>query len=681
MISGHDPRNCAAGKPPAKPKNHRWPSFFKSLPIPLVVLVLFYFAPHWLNSKVRNQIIGDLNNNTRLTAAERNDRIEFFSKVDFAKVALDGAPELATLHEGLVKAGLAQTYRFLRWGFGASLLLVVMQLAAMGYMTILNSKAKESQENLIRNYKLGWRIGMTCAFIQILLLVPLLTYASYEFPIIWADHWYPKLVLVIVILGGTVLITSAKILLTKVPLRFNEPMSRRVSRAEAPELWDAVLTAAARLNATPPDNIIIGLQLNFYVTELAVWDGKELAQGRTLFLSYPLLKQLPEEEIIAIIGHELGHFIGDDTRLTREFYPLHLKTHGTLVALAGAKYIGWTTLHFLNFFDWSFAETKNTVSRRRELLADSKAAAVTSPRVAASALVRFHVLLEAFKQGMVDAVTKGGQSPLDIPLHTVVREKLPAGVAFWDELFQQKLPHPLDTHPALHVRLEALGQTIDAKAAEALAVQENESAYSRWLAHRSELFADLRNQADAAIGTMRSRAQVTTADYQTADGRELLDKHFPVRKWKSSARAFWICLIVFGCLAGGLVALAMFLPAEMGPLRIFFAFFALLPVYGVGVLWVRHRNGELTLDANGLSYTGWHRQLRFADLQKISYRKTYGSVSATFHLKQAQRPFWKMTLFEFKRKNLSYSFSGLAGVKQLTVAQTIFNYFTRQIPK
>jgi Zn-dependent protease with chaperone function len=165
-------------------------------------------------------------------------------------------------------------------------------------------------------------------------------------------------------------------------------MSREVTPEDAPELWQAVKDAARKLQTTPPDRIIIGMQFNFYVTELAVLHDAGRAEGKTLYLSYPLLKQLSADEVLAIIGHELGHFIGEDTRMTREFYPLRYKNHETMVAMARSGWVGWPSFQFLNFFGWCFGETEQAASRARELLADKKAAELTTAQTAAHALVR-----------------------------------------------------------------------------------------------------------------------------------------------------------------------------------------------------------------------------------------------------------------------------------------------------
>mgnify|MGYP003350095002 CR=1 FL=1 len=53
----------------------------------------------------------------------------------------------------------------------------------------------------------------------------------------------------------------------------DDALAREVTAAEAPELWRTVRSAAERMQTAPPDHIVVGLQLNFYVTELAVKHG------------------------------------------------------------------------------------------------------------------------------------------------------------------------------------------------------------------------------------------------------------------------------------------------------------------------------------------------------------------------------------------------------------------------
>jgi Zn-dependent protease with chaperone function len=354
-------------------------SLFKSLLVPLLLLVFFIAAPAWLNSKLHTQIADAIEANPRLSLEEKDRRLEKIAGVNFEQVCLDCPPGSETLHDNLERDGIVGNFQRLRWGLILSVLLAGGLSLAVLAIYALNEKAKKSLDDLINSYRLSWKFGMAAALAKVFLLIPLLAYGTFEFSILLTNHYFPKLLLVIVLGGLFALWRSAAILLKKIPLEFKEPLSREVTPEEAPELWRIVRYAAERLQTTPPDRILIGLQLNFFVTELAVIHDDGRVEGKTLYLSYPLLKQLSEEEVLAIIGHELGHFIGEDTRMTRKFYPLRLKVRATMFAMASAGWVGWPSVQLLNFFSWCFGETERAASRDRELLADETAARLTTP--------------------------------------------------------------------------------------------------------------------------------------------------------------------------------------------------------------------------------------------------------------------------------------------------------------
>jgi Zn-dependent protease with chaperone function len=649
---------------------------FNCLIAPLLVLVFFVAAPHWLNVKIRAQMRLELTSSARFSSEQKAQGLRFLDGTDFEKVCLEPpAPTYEKLRTVLDRAGVTARFQRLRWSLWLSLTLVAVLGAAIAAILALNQKAKSSPGALIASYQLSWKIAMLAALMKLLLLIPLLTYGSFEFTVLSAGHYIPKLLIAIVLGGVVALWGSAQALLRKVPMEFKEPMSREVTPEEAPELWAAVRHAAERLHTAPPDHIIIGMQLNFYVTEMPVQHVRGRVEGRTLFLSHPLLKQFTEEETLSIIGHELGHFIGEDTRLTRDFYPLRFKIHAMMVALARSGWVAWTSFQFLNFFSWSFAETEGVASRQRELLADQKGASLVSPQTTARALVKFHALVEGFKHGIQAAIHDPAQNPVELPLRSIIREKLIPDAEFWTQLFEQKSPHPLDSHPALRVRLESLGQPITVEQAQSIATAEGESAYDRWLAMRGDLFQELIQQTEEAVNKMRSKAKIAEASYQTDAGKKLLDQHFPEQKWRACGSGFWFVLALLVLLTLGAAAAALLVP--VAGVRIMAGCFTLLlGVAGTG-LWTRHHQAQLALNAGGLTHTGWHRSLPFQDVQAISARRAYSTITVTLRLKQSQPGIWKFSVPGLKRKAVSISLSGL-DAKPMTIAQTIFRYYTRQ---
>jgi Zn-dependent protease with chaperone function len=648
-------------------------ALFKSLLVPGLTLVFFICAGPWLNHRVRVAASAAIERDASLSPEQKAQCEANVATRDFQAICLDCPPGFEQQHDYLARAGVVARFERLRWGFWGSLALAVILDLAVWLVFVLNERAKKSPTDLIRSYRLAWGISMAAALTTLFLLIPLLTYAVFEFSVLLTDHFLPKLLLLIVLGGLLALWRCGTILLKKIPLEFKEPMAREVSPEEAPELWAAVRAAAARLQTNPPDRILIGMQLNFYVTELAVRLESGLARGKTLFLSLPLLKQLSEAEVMAIIGHELGHFIGEDTKLTREFFPMRLKAHATLVAMARSGLASWPSFQFLNFFGWCFGETERAASRSRELLADQKAAELTSPRIMAAALVRFQVALEAIQRGL-----KGGLppsvNPLDVPMRSVVQEKLAGEPAFWEQLFEKKLPHPLDTHPPLQVRLASLGQLITPAEAQAIAMQSEPVAYEKWLASREALFASLNQQAAAVLAKIQSRSELVAADYQTAAGKALLDRQFPEKRWRVKSSSYWVGIIGLGVLALFFLAMAVLVPDTTAGV--------ILGVLGVlcaagAVAVCLNRGGELVLNAEGIRYTGWRRPLRFAEVKNITARRQYANIILVFHWKTKQPPLARFSVFRFRTPGASLSLGSFEG-KPAANAELIFKYCTRQ---
>lgn len=666
---------AAGGEPPLDLRRNRLRAVLLCLLIPTLTWAFYVAAPFWLEHKLHDQLAGQIAKSTQLTAAQKAEQTSRLAKVSFQEVCRAPQPGFEKLSASLVKAGVSANFTRLRWGIGLATALMVVLVAAFAAVTVLNRRARRSRDALIGAYQLSWKIAMAAAIVDVLLLAPLLTYASYEITVLLADQYYPKLIIALAIGGGYALWHSAKILLARVPMEFTEGMSRSVTPAEAPELWAAVRAAAARLRTAPPDHVVVGMQMNFYVTELAVNHGTGRAEGRTLYLSHPALAHLSPDEVLAIIGHELGHFIGDDTRLTREFYPLRHKANATMFALAQSGWVGWPSFQLLNFFGWSFAQTEQETSRQRELLADKKAAELTSPAIAARALVKIHVLIEAFQQQLHDTVTGATASPLEVSLLSVVRAKLAPKPEFWTGLFEKQAPHPLDSHPTLLVRLASLGEAIGPDEARAMATEETPSAAAAWLTGREGLFTTIVQEAGAAVAQMREQTHVIEADAKTETGKQLLAEHFPEKRWKRESTGPWIIASCAFVATGVFVVIAF--ANRTAALWWVAAAFGVFLLGGAGFYLRRHLGAELVLTADGLSYSGWHRRLEFADVELVTAHQSNG-LSLIFRLKAKQQPIWKGSIPGPRRKTVTLPVDGF-DEKGPIVAETIFRYFTRQI--
>ncbi|WDT80696.1 MAG: M48 family metallopeptidase [Candidatus Manganitrophus sp.] len=192
-------------------------------------------------------------------------------------------------------------------------------------------------------------------------------------------------------------------------------IGKTVSREQAPALWEKVDEFAERLGALQPQQIVVGLDPNFFVTEADVVCLDGTLSGRTLYCSLPLCRIINEDEFAAIIGHELGHYHGQDTEYSLKFYPIY---RGTLTSIAALQSAGNSNskliallpaIAVLGYFFESFATAESRISRQRELAADQAGISLTSPKTLAAALVKVHAfsgLWETVDQMALD-VMKG----------------------------------------------------------------------------------------------------------------------------------------------------------------------------------------------------------------------------------------------------------------------------------
>jgi Zn-dependent protease with chaperone function len=652
-------------------------SFLSGIAIPAGLLIFYAAAPSWLNHRLHESVNTQIDGDPSTSRAEKEERQRRFAAVDFEKVALGQAGESAeALRSRFEHGGVSVHFERLVWSFRLTASLVILLIAVEASTLALSRRARRSSSELIASYKTAWRLTITMALVKVFLLIPLLAYGIYEFTTLAADRIFPQLMLFIVIGGLIALWRSARILVRPVPLEFNEKLARIVTPGDAPALWSAIRDAASRLQTAPPDHILLGMKDNFYVTELSVITDGGKVEGRTLYLSLPLIKRLAPEEVLAIVGHELGHFMGSDTQITREFYPLRFKANATILTLARSGWVGWASVHSLIFFNWCFGSAELETSRERELKADQIGARLTSPETLARALVRFHIFSEALRLGLLGQGGERLSNPYEASLAPIIRERLLPKEAFWNQLFEARAPHPLDSHPALNVRLEAFGQHIGPQEAKAFAIDDGANAYACWFGGQEALFTGLARQADEAVGKARAKVDAVKASYETAEGRDTLERLFPERRWSIRRFSFWLPV---GFLA--LAAAVLFVCAITEPLatpKIACTIGGLLAAWWSIALWRQNRNGEFLLRADSINYTGWHRPLKFSDVQSIQAIRSYGNVTVRFRLKARQPVIWKSGLNVFRRRMVSLSL-GMMKAKPKEVLEVLHRYMTRQV--
>lgn len=236
-------------------------------------------------------------------------------------------------------------------------------------------------------------------------------------------------------------------------------------------LFRRLTEIATRVGCRMPDNVILEMGTGFYVTEAHVQTVDGLCKGRTLCLSAPLLHILREDQALAVIAHEFAHFTGGDTILSRRFYPVYTGTSTALqemskVADSPSENSGVSGLALIlpmlliGGYLSLFRRLERSVSRQRELRADSLAAQACDPAAMAGALVVISTVSAAWPR--IDSLVAGAlRSDLAFRslalLFADMLSKSPVDTGPTLSSDAGKISHPTDSHPRLGVRLEALG--------------------------------------------------------------------------------------------------------------------------------------------------------------------------------------------------------------------------------
>lgn len=314
------------------------------------------------------------------------------------------------------------------------------------------------------------RISLLILTVMVFLQGVILTYASYVGEA-WAVGEVHYVIVGFVGLGAL----GATWKLFTVSLSFGKRHQTNVVGAallqeDEPGLFAFVKNLAGTLGAKPPDNIVIGLDPNFFVTscDINLVGRNQSLTGQTLYMSAPLSRLMRLGEVSAIVGHELGHFRGEDTAYSLRFAPVYAglgnainsirQGRGGLMALARLPAVSMLTF----MFDM-FARNQGEISRLRELVADKAGISVSSPMDLSSSLVKVGLYAGLWNAALEHNVARLSAGKLTRNLSHVFQ-----GFARYDveheslseimkAVLDQEIVHPTDSHPPLSDRLANAG--------------------------------------------------------------------------------------------------------------------------------------------------------------------------------------------------------------------------------
>ncbi|NUT23567.1 MAG: M48 family metalloprotease [Hamadaea sp.] len=273
---------------------------------------------------------------------------------------------------------------------------------------------------------------------------------------IWAlghSHYGVKLMLLAVLgFGGAIVVGAKRALFYKAP----PAEGVAIDPHRAPELWAEVRRLADAAGTRAPDEIRVVHEVNAAVSEnsqlLGLIGGK-----RYLYIGMPLLVTLNVSQFRAVIGHELGHYSNNHTRLGAVAFRGRLAIGGALDHLSGS-------LMGLPFQAYGriYLLVDNAASRAQEREADLIAVRVAGTHAAASALAELPVIDAAWAfyfNRYIGPAAQAGFLPRDMfrGFHDMTQARR-------EELAElRKAPPPekksvWDTHPPIGERVARVRQ-------------------------------------------------------------------------------------------------------------------------------------------------------------------------------------------------------------------------------
>jgi Zn-dependent protease with chaperone function len=441
--------------------------------IPGLTLAFFWHAQSTYNEQARVEQLTAIDNDGTMTPDEKAEAREFVNTVPFSEIVR--RPEVAAA----IDSGALFDYKFFRWMILLSFACLVSAIIVFLLAGICVLFSMRSQNAQYVSLAVSWYVLRIYGALQTLAQGTMLVALSYWVTALWFNIYIPKLIFVIAIMA----IIAVAVIIKAIFARLHQNFAVEgtvVDRQHSPKLWQHIDALCDKVGTHKPDQIVLGIDDNFFVTEQPVIVDDKTYTGRTLFASLSLLKQLNGREADAVMAHELAHFSGNDTTYGKKISPLLSRYDNFL----NATYTGGITLpvyYFMLCFRGLFELSLRKLSRQREFRADKIAADIASPGGISGALLRI-AAYSKYRNGVEKTLFEQEQALETANIAGQIESGFPKyAQAFAGEkdLHEVQTVHPFDSHPSLAERLEAVGVMLSPEAAERLLATEGDGAWFR----------------------------------------------------------------------------------------------------------------------------------------------------------------------------------------------------------
>lgn len=364
-----------------------------------------------------------------------------------------------------------------------SIATLIFATLAFAFIFGIGNFSQQNRDLLFYLFRPGLFIVQICSAILVAANAGILVFSIY-----FAESFYLGRVHfgLIGILGIIAAIAAISVFIKSfIPIKGTETkvFGKILPKTDYPKIWEFTEELANKIGTTVPNTIIAGMEPSFFVTESKVLCLDGQVNGKTLFISLPFCRAISKNEFTAIVGHEMGHFVGEDTKWSKKFYPIYrgsIETISLLEQSSSSQDNGLIQLAFLpaqffmSIFITGFEKSEKAISRQRELSADRVGAKITSEKNMASALVKAHVYQHVWNitlEEMKKALSTG-QQIINLSKFFSAVCSIVSYANMKNEIGSSHTSHPTDTHPSLSVRLKAMGIELDDVCTDELRIDE-----------------------------------------------------------------------------------------------------------------------------------------------------------------------------------------------------------------
>ena len=346
------------------------------------------------------------------------------------------------------------------WVKWIALGLMLMTGGVFFYVLCLWAWARRSAAWQHLAFRLGWWGMKGFGLVHVIGQGVVLLFLSFWVTALWFEVYVVKLIFIVAVVVLFVMAMAIRALFAKDNIVHTEH-GVRLERTQAPAFFAQMEAMAHAANISPPEHVILGIDDKFFVTEspflLTHAQHLEPVEGRTLYMSLPLMRVLEKKEIEAILAHEFGHFLAGDTTTQRKLNIVYQRFLAYMARMSESVNLG--VGYCMNAFHALFEGAIGHHSRQAEFAADSLAAGLVGEKPAGMALLKFVAYTSYRTQTEQDLLDAMDQDQ-DLHIEQRVRQGFLAFLSApqtRESMLGQSAPHPFDSHPPLRERLVQMG--------------------------------------------------------------------------------------------------------------------------------------------------------------------------------------------------------------------------------